>query len=111
MRTDAVVERRMDLVPVAALRFASDQRLVEQVHAGSEQAFEALFERHHRSVLAFCRHMLGSAHEAEDVVQLTLLAAYRDLVSAEPPRVACLALRHRSPPLPGGATCAPRAPR
>ena len=85
MRTDAIVGRRESLVPAALLRLASDQRLVEQVRAGSERAFEALFDRHHRPVLAFCRHMLGSKEEAEDAVQLTFLAAYRDLGRAEPP--------------------------
>ena len=79
MRTDAVLDRRTDLLPAALLRLASDQRLVEHVGAGSERAFEVLFDRHHRAVLAFCRHMLGSREEAEDVVQLTFLAAYRDL--------------------------------
>jgi RNA polymerase sigma factor (sigma-70 family) len=85
MRTDVILGRRDDLVPAALLRLASDQRLVEQVRAGSERAFEALFDRHHRPVLAFCRHMLGSKEEAEDVVQLTFLAAYRDLGHAEAP--------------------------
>jgi RNA polymerase sigma factor (sigma-70 family) len=78
--------RRRELVPVALPRAASDQRLVEQVRAGSDRAFEALFDRHHRSVLAFCRHMLDSREEAEDAVQLTFMAAYRDLVDAAQPR-------------------------
>ena len=85
MRIDAVLGSRDDLLPAALLRLASDQRLVDQVRAGSERAFEALFDRHHRPVLAFCRHMLGSREEAEDVVQLTFLAAYRDLGPASPP--------------------------
>jgi RNA polymerase sigma factor (sigma-70 family) len=86
MRTDAVLGRRRgDLVPAALLRRASDERLLAQVHAGSERAFEALFDRHHLPVLAFCRHMLGSREEAEDVVQLTFLAAHRDLMRGEPP--------------------------
>src|SRR3954468_22340247 len=86
MRTDAVLgRRRRDLVPAALLRLASDERLSAQVHAGSERAFDALFERHHRPVLAFCTHMLGSREEAEDVVQLTFLAAHRDLMRGELP--------------------------
>jgi RNA polymerase sigma factor (sigma-70 family) len=85
MPADATLGRRNDVLPAVLLRLASDRRLVEQVHAGSERAFEALFDRHHRPVLAFCRHMLGSKEEAEDVVQLTFLAAYRDLGRAEPP--------------------------
>jgi RNA polymerase sigma factor (sigma-70 family) len=66
-------------VPARLLRFASDERLVEMVGGGSEPAFEVLFDRHHRGVLAFCRHMLGSVEEAEDAVQHTFLAAYREL--------------------------------
>jgi RNA polymerase sigma factor (sigma-70 family) len=65
---------------------ASDQRLVEAVHAGSERAFEALFDRHHAAVLAFCRRMLGSVEEAEDAAQLTFLAAYRDLERSVSPQ-------------------------
>jgi RNA polymerase sigma factor (sigma-70 family) len=64
------------------LRLASDERLVEQARAGSEPAFEAIFDRHHRGVLSFCRHMLGSAEEAEDAVQHTFFAAYRGLGSS-----------------------------
>jgi RNA polymerase sigma factor (sigma-70 family) len=72
-----------------ALRSASDRRLTEQVRAGSERAFEVLFDRHYRPVLGFCYRLLGSHAEAEDVVQLTFLAAHHDLVCRKPP----LALR------------------
>ena len=68
---------------VRLLRLASDERLVEQVRAGSEPAFEAIFDRYHRGVLGFCRHMLASADEAEDAVQQTFLSAYRDLVGSD----------------------------
>ena len=46
---------------------------------GDAEAFAALYERHHRGLLSFCRHTLGSREEAEDVVQHTFLAAYRQL--------------------------------
>ena len=69
-------------VPARLLRLASDERLVERARAGSEAAFEAIFDRHHRGILAFCRHMLGSVDEAEDAVQHTFLAAYRELARA-----------------------------
>jgi RNA polymerase sigma factor (sigma-70 family) len=72
-------------MPAALLRLASDQRLVEHVRGGSEPAFEALFDRYHGPVFAFCRHMLGSREEAEDAVQLTFLAAYRDLLRSQAP--------------------------
>jgi RNA polymerase sigma factor (sigma-70 family) len=61
------------------LRLAGDERLVEQIRRGSEAAFEVAFERHGPPILAFCRHMLGSPEEAEDVVQHTFAAACRDL--------------------------------
>jgi RNA polymerase sigma factor (sigma-70 family) len=65
------------------LRLASDDRLVTLLRQGSDPAFEVLFARHHRPLLAFCRHMLGSAEDAEDAVQHTFLAAYRDLLASE----------------------------
>src|SRR4051794_8243722 len=63
----------------------SDERLVASIRAGSEAAFEVLYDRHLRGILGFCRHMLGSAEEAEDAVQHTFMAAYRDLRAAERP--------------------------
>ena len=54
----------------------SDDRLVGQVRRGNDAAFEAIFDRHHRAILSFCRHLLGSADEAEDAVQQTFVSAY-----------------------------------
>src|SRR5688572_1780931 len=59
----------------------SDDRLVEQVRRGNESAFEVIYDRHHRGILSFCRHMLGSREEAEDAVQHTFTSAYTDLQS------------------------------
>ena len=61
------------------LALAGDERLVDQIRRGNELAFEVAFERHGTGILAFCRHMLGSREEAEDAVQHTFAAAYRDL--------------------------------
>ena len=58
----------------------SDERLVAAVRAGNERAFEVLYDRHHRGVLGFCRHMLGSADEAEDAVQQAFVSAHRDML-------------------------------
>jgi RNA polymerase sigma factor (sigma-70 family) len=63
------------------LRVAADERLVAQVRSGSQSAFEAIYDRHHAGILAFCRHMLGSREEAEDVVQHTFVAAYQGLLA------------------------------
>ena len=65
------------------LRVASDERLVELVRGGSEAAFEAIYDRHHRGILAFCRHMLASPEEGEDALQHTFMAAYRHLMAGE----------------------------
>src|SRR3954454_552239 len=51
----------------------SDERLVEQVRRGNDAAFEVIYERHHRGILSFCRHMLSSPDEAEDAVQHTFI--------------------------------------
>ena len=61
------------------LALAGDERLVEEIRAGNEAAFEVAFERHGGAVLSFCRHMLGSPEEAEEVVQHTFAAAWSDL--------------------------------
>jgi RNA polymerase sigma factor (sigma-70 family) len=63
------------------LRVADDERLVAEVRAGSRSAFEVIYDRHHAGILAFCRHMLGSREEAEDVVQHTFAAAYEALLA------------------------------
>lgn len=71
-------------LPRRSLRKAGDERLVTQIRGGdgpaSHAAFEVLYDRHHRGVLAFCRHMLGSFEEAEDAVQHTFSSAYRALL-------------------------------
>src|SRR5919199_3413087 len=63
----------------------SDERLVDQVRTGNESAFEVLYDRHHRGILGFCRHMLRSQEEAEDAVQHTFISAYNDLVGSDKP--------------------------
>ncbi|MBV9916886.1 MAG: sigma-70 family RNA polymerase sigma factor [Solirubrobacterales bacterium] len=65
------------------LRLASDARLVTLVRERNAGAFEAVYNRHHRAILSFCRHMLGDAQEAEDALQHTFLAAYNDLVGSK----------------------------
>lgn len=65
------------------LRAASDDRLVALVRSGNRVAFEVVYDRHHRGILSFCRHMLGSREEAEDAVQHTFMAAYRQLAGSD----------------------------
>ena len=62
-----------------------DDRLAELAAAGDERAFEVVYDRHHRALLGFCRHMVGSRDEAEDALQQTFLRAHRALVEHGPP--------------------------
>jgi RNA polymerase sigma-70 factor (ECF subfamily) len=48
-----------------------------------ERAFEAVVEPHRRELLAHCYRMLGSATDAEDALQETLLRAWRALPAFE----------------------------
>jgi RNA polymerase sigma factor (sigma-70 family) len=57
----------------------NDERLVARVRAGDDDAFEAIYDRYYLSLLAFCRHMLGSRHEAEDALQHSFASAYSAL--------------------------------
>jgi RNA polymerase sigma factor (sigma-70 family) len=66
-------------LPSRLLRAAPDERLVAALRRGDEKAFEAIYDRHHRPLLAFCRHMLGSHEEAEDALQHVFVSAHRHL--------------------------------
>jgi RNA polymerase sigma factor (sigma-70 family) len=66
-------------------RGRSDDALVARVRSGDERAFELVFDRYHRGLLAFCRHMLASNEEAEDALQHTFMAAYRALRTSDRP--------------------------
>src|SRR5215218_10005271 len=73
--------------PLVRLRVGrlDDARLAELAAAGDERAFEVIYDRHHRPLLAFCRHMLGSQDEGEDALQQTFLRAHRSLVTQGAP--------------------------
>jgi RNA polymerase sigma factor (sigma-70 family) len=71
--------------PGRFLRNEPDEALVAHVLQGSEAAFEVIYDRHHRGLIAFCRHMLRSREEAEDALQHTFVAAYRSLTSGDRP--------------------------
>ena len=68
-------------IPSRRLRTASDERLVAGVRRGDARAFEAIYDRYHRPLLGFCRHMLSSREEAEDTLQQVFVAAHRSLVA------------------------------
>ena len=82
VNSEATVARPRLRLPQPLLALSSDERLVRELRAGSERAFEVLFDRYSRPLVAFCRQLVGPA-EAEDAVQHTFLAAYRGLVTSQ----------------------------
>jgi RNA polymerase sigma-70 factor (TIGR02960 family) len=50
-----------------------------RARAGDEDAFRELTDRHRRELQVHCYRILGSVQDAEDVLQETLLAAWRGL--------------------------------
>ena len=63
----------------------TDQRLLlAAAQAGDEHAFRRLVDPYRRALEVHCYRMLGSAHDTEDLVQETLLRAWRALERFEP---------------------------
>jgi RNA polymerase sigma factor (sigma-70 family) len=65
------------------LRLQSDERLIALVRRGNQHAFEALVARYQSRLLAFCRHMLSSREDAEDVLQEVFAAAFNAILGDE----------------------------
>ena len=57
--------------------------LMSKALAGDDAAFRELTEPYRRELLVHCYRMLGSFHDAEDVLQETLLASWRGLAGFE----------------------------
>jgi RNA polymerase sigma factor (sigma-70 family) len=55
------------------------------IRRGNHAAFEALVQRYQSRLLAFCRHMLGSTEDAEDVLQEVFAASYNAILADERP--------------------------
>ena len=67
------------------LRLQSDERLIALTRRGHQGAFEALVQRYQPRLLAFCRHMLGSKEDAEDVLQEVFTAAFNAILADDRP--------------------------
>jgi RNA polymerase sigma factor (sigma-70 family) len=67
------------------LRLQSDERLIALVRRGNHHAFEALVARYQARLLAFCRHMLSSKEDAEDVLQEVFAAAFNAVLADDRP--------------------------
>src|SRR3954452_3536033 len=57
--------------------------MLTQARSGDEEAFRELTEPYRREIEVHCYRILGSAQDAEDLVQETFLAAWRGLDSFE----------------------------
>ncbi len=71
--------------PTPLLRLQSDERLVVLTRRGNQSAFETLVARYQSRLLAFCRHMLNSREDAEDVLQEVFAAAFNAMVADDRP--------------------------
>jgi RNA polymerase sigma factor (sigma-70 family) len=69
--------------PSALLRLQSDERLIALTRRGHHAAFEVLCARYNSRLLSFCRHMLGSREDAEDVLQEVFAAAFNAVLADE----------------------------
>ena len=69
--------------------------LISRSQAGEEGAFTDLFEKHKNLVYKTAYLMLGSTHEAEDVLQEVFLRVHRSLDTFQPSRGSFTTWLHR----------------
>jgi RNA polymerase sigma factor (sigma-70 family) len=65
------------------LKLQGDEHLIAMARAGNPGAFEAIVDRYQGRLLGFCRQMLGSTEDAEDVLQEVFVNAYRAMLADE----------------------------
>jgi RNA polymerase sigma factor (sigma-70 family) len=71
--------------PTPLLRLQGDERLVALTRRGNQSAYEVLVARYESRLLGFCRHMLASKEDAEDVLQEVFAAAFNAMVADDRP--------------------------
>jgi RNA polymerase sigma factor (sigma-70 family) len=65
------------------LKLQGDGRLIAMCRSGNTGAFETIVDRYQGRLLGFCRQMLGSTEDAEDVLQEVFVNAYRAMLADE----------------------------
>ncbi len=63
------------------VRLQGDERLIAMIRDGQAWAFEALWDRYQARLLAFCRNMLPSEQDAEDVLQDVFVSAHKAILA------------------------------
>ena len=65
------------------LKLQGDEKLIAMARSGNTGAFETIVDRYQGRLLGFCRQMLGSTEDAEDVLQEVFVNAYRAMLADE----------------------------
>jgi RNA polymerase sigma factor (sigma-70 family) len=65
------------------LKLQGDEKLIAMARAGNPGAFETMVDRYQGRLLGFCRQMLGSTEDAEDVLQEVFVNAYKAMLADE----------------------------
>jgi RNA polymerase sigma factor (sigma-70 family) len=65
------------------LKLQGDEKLIAMARNGNPGAFEIIVDRYQGRLLGFCRQMLGSTEDAEDVLQEVFVNAYRAMLADE----------------------------
>jgi RNA polymerase sigma factor (sigma-70 family) len=65
------------------LKLQGDAKLIAMARSGNAGAFETIVDRYQTRLLAFCRQMLRSTEDAEDVLQEVFVNAYRAMLADE----------------------------
>src|SRR4051812_50178886 len=87
-------------MPVAMATAESDSRLIERVGRGDRDAFEQLYRRFARPVLAMAVRQLGDHGRAEDAAQETFAAVWRSARSYPSERGSAAPWAYAVPPAP-----------
>jgi RNA polymerase sigma factor (sigma-70 family) len=67
------------------LRLQGDDKLVALIREHHDRAFEVLFDRYQSRLIAFCRGMLNSSEDAEDVLQEVFVNAHAAMLADSRP--------------------------
>lgn len=63
------------------LKMKGDEQLIALVRSGNPGAFDVIVDRYQGRLLGFCRQMVGSTEDAEDVLQEVFVNAYKAMIA------------------------------